>query len=46
MSHESLIRSARARFKSVKSERIANECTVSGDSFIRPGCGAVQYRER
>jgi hypothetical protein len=27
-------------------DRIANEYTVSGDSFNRHGCGAVQYRER
>jgi hypothetical protein len=27
-------------------ERIANEYTVSGDSFNHHCCGAVQYRER
>jgi len=27
-------------------ERIANERTMSGDSFNRPVCGAVRYRER
>jgi len=27
-------------------ERIANVFTVSGDSFNRPGCGAVRRRER
>ena len=31
---------------SLELERVANECTVSGDSFNRPGCGAVRYRER
>jgi hypothetical protein len=33
-------------FHAIIIDRIANACTVSGDSFNRPSCGAVQYRER